>query len=290
MSFKKIRKAVIPAAGLGTRNLPATKAIPKEMLTVVDRPLIQWVVDEAKEAGIEEFIIITSKGKEAIANHFAEHAELERVLLAKNKQKELAAVQATVIPAGDISFAYQHEPLGLGHAIWCAKDLIGDEPFAVLLPDVLLNAEQGLKQCVAVYNERGGNVITLDEVPRALTKNYGIAAIAADDGRVVEITGVVEKPQPDEAPSNLAITGRYVLQPEVFKYLEEKRTGAGGEIQVTDSMLKLIGQQPFHGVRYVGKVHDCGNKQGFVEANLALGLQDADMGAALRASLQKYFN
>lgn len=288
MSFPKVRKAVIPAAGLGTRNLPATKAIPKEMLTLIDRPLIQWVVDEARAAGIEEFIIVTSKGKEAIAAHFAPHEAMYAVLERRNKVKELAAVKAAEIAAGHAHYTFQDEPLGLGHAVWCAKDLVGDEPFAVLLPDVVLSAEFGLKKCVEVYNQHGGNVITLDEVPRDQTKNYGIASITNDDGSVVEITGVVEKPKPEEAPSNLAITGRYILQPKVFQYLEEKRTGAGGEIQLTDSMLRLIGEQPFHGVRYTGRVHDCGNKLGFVEANIAMGLQDPDIGAAVKAIIQKY--
>lgn len=288
MVFPKVRKAVIPAAGLGTRNLPATKAIPKEMLPLVDRPLIQWVVEEAKAAGIEQFIFVTSKGKEEIADHFDTHSELMRVLTAKNKTKELAAVEATEIPVGQALFVRQPVPLGLGHAIWCARALVGDEPFAVLLPDVVLHAERGLKKCIEVYNKRGGNVITLDEVPRDQTKNYGIASIANDDGSVVEVTGVVEKPKPDEAPSNLAITGRYILQPKVFDYLEEKRTGAGGEIQLTDSMLRLIGEQPFHGIRYQGRVHDCGNKLGFIEANVAMALQDPDIADAVRAVLKNY--
>jgi UTP--glucose-1-phosphate uridylyltransferase len=288
-SIKKVRKAVFPAAGLGTRFLPATKAVPKEMLTVVDRPLIQWVVEEARQAGIEQFIFVVSNGKEAIINHFDKHAELNKMLATKGKSKELAAVEAAEIPVGHFSFVRQPEPLGLGHAVWCARELVGDEPFAVILPDEIVHNKVGaLGQAVEVYNRTGGNVITVAEVPRADTQKYGVCDISSDDGRVVQIKGLVEKPKPEDAPSNLCIHGRYILQPELFDILDEKKTGAGGEIQITDAMQRLIEKQTFHGVRVEGARHDCGQKMGFIEANIAMALQDADIGPAVKAMLKKY--
>lgn len=281
--MKPVRKAVFPVAGLGTRLLPATKAMPKEMLTLLDKPLIQWVVEEAKAAGIEEFIFVTSVGKEAIVNHFMPNMQLMDALVAKKKDKQIAAVNTATIAEGHVHTAIQDRPLGLGHAVNCARDIVGREPFAVILPDVILaGGRGGLAELVDAYNTHGGNVITVNEVPRSETGSYGIAAPGNDDGKTLAITGLVEKPSPETAPSNLAVTGRYILQPEVFDYLAEGKTGAGGEIQLTDAMLRLIGQQPFHGVRFSGQVHDCGHKLGLAQAVVAMGMADAEIGAQLR--------
>ncbi len=285
--MQPIRKAVFPVAGLGTRFLPATKAIPKEMLTIVDRPLIQYVVEEAKAAGIEEFIFVTSRGKSAIEDHFDLAYELERTLQARGKTEQLAALKAWLPEAGSVMYTRQPEPLGLGHAVWCARHLVGSEPFAVLLPDELvLHDIPCLKQMMAVYEKTGGNVLGIFDVPREETRRYGILDIGADDGTLVEIRGMVEKPAPEEAPSTLSITGRYILRPEIFDHLGQQQRGAGGEIQLTDAMAGLIGKGPFHGYRFQGARHDCGHVDGFLQANIAFALARPDVAPALRTFLK----
>jgi UTP--glucose-1-phosphate uridylyltransferase len=288
---KPIRKAVLPVAGLGTRFLPATKAVPKEMLTVVDRPVLQHVVDEAREAGIEHFVFVTGRNKAVIEDHFDMSYELEDTLRRRGKDKELAALRADQPKAGATSFTRQQEPLGLGHAVWCARDIVGDEPFAVLLPDMITMGAGGsgtrcLAQCVAAYEKHGGNVIAVEEVPWDETHQYGIVSVGRDFGRTFEITGMVEKPPKGTAPSNLYITGRYILEPAIFGILEQKETGAGGEIQLTDAMIKLMAKQPFHGARFDGRTYDCGMKLGFLTANVAFGLARDDVAPALRAELK----
>ncbi len=283
---QRIRKAVFPVAGLGTRFLPATKAMPKEMLTLVDRPLIQHAVDEARAAGIEQFIFVTSRGKGALEDHFDSNNDLKRTLEAKNKQKELALLQTTDIPSGELLFTRQREPLGLGHAVWCARHLVGNEPFAVLLADdVILTKKPCLRQMMDAYEEVGGNVVGVVDVPREQTNRYGILDVESDDGRIAKVKGLVEKPAPENAPSTLSIIGRYILQPEVFDELEARRVGAGGEIQLTDSMARLIGRQPFHGLRYEGKRYDCGDKVGFIQANVAFSLEHPEIGPKVRTAL-----
>jgi UTP--glucose-1-phosphate uridylyltransferase len=280
--MKPVRKAVFPVAGLGTRFLPATKAMPKEMLTVVDRPLIQYAVDEAREAGIEQMIFVTGRGKGALEDHFDISFELEATMKARGKSLEPLA--PTRFPAGAIVSVRQQEPLGLGHAVWCARDIVGDEPFAVLLPDDLMVGAPGcVAQMVEAYNKVGGNIVCVQEVPRDKTASYGVITPGAADGRLTEVRGLVEKPKPEDAPSNLAVVGRYILQPEIMRILDDKETGAGGEIQLTDAMAKLIGTQPFHGLTFQGERHDCGEKIGFVLANLALALGRDDTGPAIRA-------
>ena len=282
--MKPVRKAVFPVAGLGTRFLPATKAIPKEMLTVVDRPLIQYAVDEAREAGIEQMIFVTGRGKGALEDHFDIAYELEAVMKARGKSLE--PLEITRMPAGSVVSVRQQEPLGLGHAVWCAREIVGDEPFAVLLPDDLMFGRPGcLAQMVAAYDRVGGNIICAQEVPAERTASYGIITPGARDGRLTEVKGLVEKPKPEEAPSTLAVVGRYILQPEVMKLLETQERGAGGEIQLTDAMAGLIGRQPFHGVTFDGERHDCGDKTGFVIANLALALKRDDVAPAVKAFL-----
>ena len=282
--MKPVRKAVFPVAGLGTRFLPATKAIPKEMLTVVDRPLIQYAVDEAREAGIEQMIFVTGRGKGALEDHFDIAYELESVM--KGRGKSLEPLEITRMPAGSVVSVRQQEPLGLGHAVWCAREIVGDEPFAVLLPDDLMFGRPGcLAQMVAAYDRVGGNIICAQEVPAERTASYGIITPGARDGRLTEVKGLVEKPKPEEAPSNLAVVGRYILQPEVMKLLETQERGAGGEIQLTDAMAGLIGRQPVHGVTFDGERHDCGDKTGFVIANLALALKRDDVAPAVKAFL-----
>lgn len=274
---QRIRKAVFPVAGLGTRFLPATKAMPKEMLTLVDRPLIQHAVDEARAAGIEQFIFVTSRGKGALEDHFDSNNDLKRTLEKRGKLKELAILETTEIPSGDLLFARQRDPLGLGHAVWCARHLVGREPFAILLPDDVVLAKTGcLKQMIDAYEEVGGNLCAVVEVPREQTNRYGILDVESDDGRMAKIKGLVEKPAPEVAPSTLSIIGRYILQPEIFDELDAKFVGAGGEIQLTDSMAKLIGKQPFHGMRYEGTRYDCGDKIGFLEANIAFSLANPE--------------
>lgn len=285
---QRIRKAVFPVAGLGTRFLPATKAMPKEMLTLVDRPLIQHAVDEARAAGIEQFIFVTSRGKGALEDHFDNNNDLKRTLEARDKQKELAILQSTEIPSGELLFTRQRDPLGLGHAVWCARHLVGREPFAILLADDVVQAKTPcLKQMMDAYEEVGGNVVAVVDVPREQTNKYGILDVENDDGRLAKIKGLVEKPAPAQAPSTLSIIGRYILQPEVFDELEARKIGAGGEIQLTDSMARLIGKQPFHGLRYEGTRYDCGDKIGFIEANVAFSLAHPDMGPKVREALTK---
>jgi UTP--glucose-1-phosphate uridylyltransferase len=286
-----IRKAVLPVAGLGTRFLPATKAVPKEMMTVVDRPVLQHVVDEAKAAGIEHFVFVTGRNKGVIEDHFDIAYELDDTLRKRGKQKELDSLAADLPEAGCTSFTRQQAPLGLGHAIWCARDIIGDEPFAVLLPDMItLSGKRDTKclaQCIEAYREHGGNVIAVEEVRPEEAHQYGVVGIGADYGRFFEIDGMVEKPKPGSAPSNLIISGRYILQPEIFDILADLPRGAGGEIQLTDGMIQLAKKQKFHGVRFDGRTYDCGSKLGFLTANVAFALARADLAEPLRAELKK---
>lgn len=286
---KKIRKAVFPVAGLGTRFLPATKSMPKEMLPVVDKPLIQYALEEAKAAGIEEFILVTGRGKGAMEDHFDHAFELEATLMDRGKTDALETLASTLYESGQISYVRQQQPLGLGHAVWCARNLVGDEPFAVLLPDDLVLAEQGcLAQMVEVYHQVGGNVVAVMDVPREQTNRYGILDVVQDDGRVAKAKGLVEKPDPAEAPSTLSIIGRYILDPQVLRALDRKEKGAGDEIQLTDAMARTIDEVPFHGLRFAGTRFDCGSKEGFLEANVAYALARDDLRGAMQAILGKY--
>ena len=283
-----VRKAVFPVGGLGTRFLPATKAIPKEMLPVVDKPLIQYAVEEAWAAGIEECIIVIGPDKAAIKDHFADDAGLREALECRGKAAELAAVTDAIAAPGSIAYADQPEPLGLGHAVWCARELVGDAPFAVLLPDDLVLADRPcLAQMVDAYAETGGNLAAVMDVPPDQTDRYGILEVGEDDGRLAEVRGLVEKPAPADAPSTLSIIGRYILQPEIFALLDRQEKGAGGEIQLTDAMAGLIGGAPFHGLRFDGRRFDCGDKVGFLEANIAYALQRPAMAEAVRAFLKR---
>ncbi|RPF71452.1 UTP--glucose-1-phosphate uridylyltransferase GalU [Aurantiacibacter spongiae] len=283
---KPIRKAVFPVAGLGTRFLPATKAIPKELLPIVDRPLIQYAVDEAREAGIEQMIFVTGRGKTAIVEHFDIAYELETTM--EERGKDLAVLDPTRATPGDIITVRQQVPLGLGHAIWCARAIVGDEPFAIMLPDELMVGEPGcMKQMVDAYEAVGGNLISVLEVPHDEVSSYGVIDPGEADGALTEVRGLVEKPPADEAPSNKIISGRYILQPEVMRTLETQGKGAGGEIQLTDAMARMIGTQPFHAVTFAGNRYDCGSKTGFVEATLALALERADMGSEIREIAQR---
>jgi len=285
-SRKPIRKAVFPVAGLGTRFLPATKAIPKELLPIVDRPLIQYAVDEAREAGIEQMIFVTGRGKTAIVEHFDVAYELEATMAERGKN--LDVLGPTRFTPGDIITVRQQVPLGLGHAIWCARAIVGDEPFAIMLPDELMVGSPGcMAQMVEAYEEVGGNLISVLEVPRAEVSSYGVIDPGAENGALTEVKGLVEKPPVDQAPSNKIISGRYILQPEVMRTLESQEQGAGGEIQLTDAMARMIGQQPFHAVTFAGRRFDCGSKTGFVEATLALALERPDMGDEVRAVAQR---
>ncbi len=282
MTIKPVRKAIFPVAGLGTRFLPATKAMPKEMLTVVDKPLIQYAVEEALEAGIEQIIFVTGRGKGALEDHFDISFELETTMRARGKS--LSVIENIRQQPGSPVYVRQQEPLGLGHAVWCARDIVGDEPFAVLLPDELMvGTPNFMAQMVQAYDKVGGNVIGALEVAPEETDKYGIISPGARDGALTEVTALVEKPARGSAPSNLMIPGRYILQPEVMKILDAKEKGAGGEIQLTDAMAKLIGQQPFHGFTFNGERFDCGDKTGFVTANLALAMARGDIGPAVRA-------
>ncbi|MGD9868799.1 MAG: UTP--glucose-1-phosphate uridylyltransferase GalU [Hyphomicrobiales bacterium] len=285
----RIRKAVFPVAGLGTRFLPATKAMPKEMLTVVDRPIIQHVVDEARAAGIEHLIFVTGRNKGVIEDHFDKQTELEAALKARGKLADLKVLSADLPAAGQTSFTRQQEPLGLGHAVWCARELVGGEPFALLLPDVLVKS--GAKGCLAqmldVYDSKGGNVIAVEEVPADKTHQYGVVSIENRKDRVCEVTCMVEKPARGTAPSNLIIMGRYILQPRIFDILARQERGAGGEIQLTDAMLELMQSQTFHAVEYEGRSFDCGSKIGFLTANLHFALEREDLAPALREELRK---
>jgi UTP--glucose-1-phosphate uridylyltransferase len=288
---KPIRKAVLPVAGLGTRFLPATKTVPKEMLTVVDRPILQHVVDEARAAGVEYFVFVTGRNKAVIEDHFDNAYELEDTLRQRGKLKELEALLADTPGAGACAFTRQQAPLGLGHAVWCAREFIGDEPFAVLLPDMVTmggaSQTQCLAQCVASYEKRGGNIVAVEEVPPEETHQYGVVAMGQDFGADFEITGMVEKPAKGTAPSNLIISGRYILQPEIFSLLEKVGKGAGGEIQLTDGMKQLAASQAFHGARFDGRTYDCGSKIGFLAANMAFALARPELADALRAEAKK---
>jgi UTP--glucose-1-phosphate uridylyltransferase len=284
---RPVRKAVFPVAGMGTRFLPATKAVPKEMLPVVDKPVVQYAVEEARAAGIEQFIFVTGRGKHVIEDHFDHAYELESLLSEQEKTEQLNSLIEGLPDTGAVSFTRQQQPLGLGHAVWCARHLVGDEPFAVLLPDDLLVGEIGaMAQMVAAYEDVGGGVIVAtEERPREETKRYGVIDPGAVKGRVIEVKGIVEKPEPAKAPSTLCVIGRYILPPEIFAELERRERGAGGEIQLTDAMARLIGRMPFHAVRCECKRYDCGDKVGFLHANLALGLQRPDIAPALRRIL-----
>ena len=279
----RIRKAIFPVAGLGTRFLPATKAMPKEMLPVVDRPLIQHVVDEAREAGIEHLIFVTGRNKAVIEDHFDRQFELEVTLSERGKKTELNELSEDLPEAGTVSFTRQQSPMGLGHAVWCARDIVGDEPFAVFLPDELMVGTPGfMKQMVDAYATVGGNVIGALEVAPDQTDKYGIISPGAVNGRLTEVKALVEKPKLGTAPSNLMIPGRYILQPEVMRILERQEKGAGGEIQLTDAMAQLIGQQPFHGFTFDGRRYDCGDKAGFIQANIAVSLSRPDLAPQIR--------
>ncbi|PTQ07804.1 UTP--glucose-1-phosphate uridylyltransferase [Sphingomonas oleivorans] len=282
--MKPVRKAVFPVAGFGTRFLPATKAIPKEMLPVVDRPLIQYAVDEALAAGIEKMIFVTGRNKGAIEDYFDRAFEIETDLVAKSKKDILATLSETRLAPGQAAFVRQQEMAGLGHAVWCARHLIGDEPFAVLLPDELLwnPASPCLAQMVETHQAKGGNVVAVLEVPEEHTNRYGIVDPGTSEGAVTEVKGLIEKPKAGTAPSRLAVVGRYILQPEVLDILTSQEKGAGGEIQLTDAMAKLIGEQPFHARTFHGDRHDCGDKAGFIQANIALALERADIADSIR--------
>jgi len=288
---KKVRKAIFPVGGLGTRFLPATKALPKEMLPVVDKPLIQYAVEEAAAAGIEEFVFVTGRGKHAIEDHFDVSYELDRTLSERGKTDLVDEMRRWMPEPGQIAYTRQMEPLGLGHAVWCAREFIGDDPFAVLLADDLVMAETPcLAQLVKAYEETGGNVVAVMDVPQEHTNRYGILDVESDDGRLASVRGLVEKPDPAVAPSTLSIIGRYVLLPGVFEHLSRKQAGAGGEIQLTDAMAQLIGISPFHGLRFEGRRFDCGDKGGFLEANIAFALARDDMGPAVQEIIGRYAN
>ena len=282
----RLRKAVLPVAGLGTRLLPATKTIPKEMITVVDRPLIQYAVDEAREAGIEELILVTGRGKSPLVDYFDHAYELEATM--NEKGKSLDALAPSNARFGEIVTVRQQKPLGLGHAVWCARHIVGDEPFAVLLPDDLM-VPGVLKAMVETWEKVGGNLVATEEVPAEKTSSYGIISPGKVDGDLTEVVGLVEKPEPDVAPSRLGIIGRYILQPEVMRVLDAQEKGAGGEIQLTDAMAKLIGQQPFHALRVHSVRHDCGDKAGFVIANLALALERDDIAPKVREFVRRTY-
>lgn len=284
--MKAIRKVVLPVAGLGTRFLPATKCMPKEMLPIVDKPLIQYAIEEAAEAGIEAIMLVTGRGKNLMEDHFDHAVELEKTLEARGKTAELAMVRTFPAPS-KLMYTRQQDPLGLGHAIWCAREFVGSDPFAVILPDDLVMGKPGcLKQMIDAYNEVGGNIVAVTDVPREHTNRYGILDVEEDDGRLAKARGLVEKPDPKDAPSTLSIIGRYILQPEVFAHLDKKERGAGGEIQLTDAIAATLGQVPFHGLRYQGRRFDCGSKAGFVAANVAYALGRDDMAAAVREELK----
>ncbi len=287
--MKPIRKAILPVAGLGTRFLPATKAMPKEMLPVVDRPLIQHVVDEARQAGIEHFIFVTGRNKGVIEDHFDRQFELEFTLMERNRRTELERLSRDLPGAGQTSFTRQQQPLGLGHAVWCAREIVGDEPFALLLPDVLVQARRScLTQMLDAYRQlpANSNVIAVEGVPMDRIHMYGVVGVGKSQGQAFEITQMVEKPPRDQAPSNLIITGRYILQPEIFNILADQTLGAGGEIQITDAMIRLARKQPFYGLKFEGRSFDCGSKIGFLAANIAYALERDDIAPALRAEIK----
>ena len=287
--MKPIRKAILPVAGLGTRFLPATKAMPKEMLPVVDRPLIQHVVDEARQAGIEHFIFVTGRNKGVIEDHFDRQFELELTLTERSRRAELELLARDLPGAGQTSFTRQQQPLGLGHAVWCAREIVGNEPFALLLPDVLVQARRScMTQMLDAYRQlpANANVVAVEEVPMDRVHMYGVVGVGKTQGQAFEITQMVEKPPRDNAPSNLIITGRYILQPEIFDILANQTRGAGGEIQLTDAMIRLAQQQPFFGLKFEGRSFDCGSKIGFLSANIAYALARDDIAPALRAEIK----
>ncbi len=286
---RPLRKALFPVGGLGTRFLPATKAMPKEMLPVVDKPVIQYAVEEARAAGIEEFIFVTGRGKTAIEDHFDHSWELHDSLKARGKSAELDEIERLLPTPGQVAYTRQQEPLGLGHAVWCARNLVGDEPFAVLLADdLILSDEPCLKQMAEVYQKVGGNLAAVMDVPREQTQRYGVLDVVSDDGRLAAVKGLVEKPAPEAAPSTLSIIGRYILQPEIFDELDRQEKGAGDEVQLTDAMARTIGRIPFHGFRFEGTRFDCGNKAGFLEANIAFALARPDLAPELTEILKRY--
>ena len=286
---KKLRKAVLPVAGLGTRFLPATKAMAKEMLPVVDKPLIQYAIEEARAAGIEQFCMVSGRGKTALIDHFDVSYELEATLRERGKTDMLDMLDAMKVQPGSITTVRQQVPLGLGHAIWCARAFIGDDPFAILLPDdLVLSDTPCLQQLADAYAETGGNVVAVTEVPPQDTNKYGILRVGKDDGRLVEVLGLVEKPKPADAPSNLSVIGRYVLLPEVITHLSLMERGAGNEVQLTDAMAKMIGHTSFHGLRYEGRRFDCGDKIGFLEAQIAFALKRPDIAADVKAFMKRY--
>lgn len=287
--YKPLTKAVFPVAGMGTRFLPATKAMPKEMLPIVDKPLIQYAVEEARDAGIEEIILVTGRGKTVLLDHFDRSFELEQLLKADGKEEALSQMHGVLSKPGQISSTRQQQPLGLGHAVWCARHFIAQEPFAVLLADDLIMAKPGcLEQMMRVYDQTGGNIVASEEVPLDQTTRYGILDIVEDDGRLARARGLVEKPEPHQAPSNLSIIGRYILQPEVFDFLSLQEKGAGGEIQLTDALAKTINTIPFHGLRFEGQRFDCGSKLGFLEAQIAFALARDDLSEGTRKILNKF--
>ncbi|GGZ25877.1 UTP--glucose-1-phosphate uridylyltransferase [Asticcacaulis endophyticus] len=291
MTKSKVRKAVLPVAGLGTRVLPGTKVVPKELLNVVDRPILSYVVAEARAAGIEHFVFVTGRAKGSIEDYFDHQVELEAQLRAKNKTAILDELLAELPKPGEMSFIRQMQPLGLGHAVYAARDIIGDEPFAVLLPDMVMDSEvSALKQAIDAYDQVGGNIIVVEQVPHDQTHQYGVVALESQNGRLNKMTGMVEKPAKGTAPSNLIVSGRYILQPEIFDYLATQEKGAGNEIQLTDSMFKLMQDQSFHALEYDGVTYDCGDKIGLLRANVALALKRADLGDAARAALSPFFN
>jgi UTP--glucose-1-phosphate uridylyltransferase len=288
--MKLVRKAVFPVAGLGTRFLPATKAMPKEMLPVVDRPLIQHVVDEARDAGIEHFIFVTGRNKGVIEDHFDRQFELEMTLLERQKQEALDKLRLDLPPPGTTSFTRQQEPLGLGHAVWCARELLGNEPFALLLPDVLVQHERGcLAQMIDAARELGerANIVAVEEVPLERVDQYGVVGVGASKGKLFSITSMVEKPPRERAPSNLILTGRYILQPEILDLLAKQDRGAGGEIQLTDAMIELSRTQPFYGLKFDGRSFDCGSKVGFLAANVSYALAREDIAPGFREEIKK---
>jgi UTP--glucose-1-phosphate uridylyltransferase len=285
----RVRKAIFPVGGLGTRFLPATKAMPKEMLPVVDKPLIQYAVEEATAAGIEEFIFVTGRAKQAIEDHFDISWELEAALADRGAGDRLEEIRALIPGPGRVAYTRQGEPRGLGHAVWCAREFVGDEPFAVLLADdLVLGDKPCLAQLVEAHEKTGGNIVAVEDVPREQTNRYGILDVESDDAKLVSVRGLVEKPAPADAPSTLSIIGRYILLPEVFDHLAESTAGSGGEIQLTDSMARMIGNAPFHGLRFEGTRFDCGDKLGFFEANVAYALERPELADGVRAILAKY--
>ena len=285
--MKPVRKAVLPVAGLGTRVLPGTKTTPKELLNVVDRPILSYVIEEGRAAGIEHFVFVTGRGKGAIEDYFDHHIELEAQLEAKGKTAILEQLRAELPKAGEMSFVRQMAPLGLGHAVWCARDIVGDEPFAVMLPDMVMHAQKpALAQAIEAYDQVGGNIVVVEPCPEGQAHQYGIVALDGQDGRLNRMTGMVEKPPKGTEPSNLFISGRYILQPEIFDLLASQEKGAGNEIQLTDSMLKLLKNQDFHALEYEGVTYDCGDKIGLLRANVAMALQHPELGPAARPGVE----